>query len=155
MGQWGVWIIFAIIFAIAEAVLPSFFFLWFAIGAGVAAVSSLFISSASLNLIIFLTVSFILWISTKRIVQRLYKSSSDSKVYQEQIAGKKGKIDKIYDNGRIIVRIKGDEWRAFPEEDQPMNELHVGDDVIITRKSANFVYIKKLESSEDNKREEV
>ena len=154
MGQWGVWVIFAIIFAGVEAILPSFFFLWFAIGAGVAAITSLFISSAVLNLLIFLIISFLLWISTRKIVQNMYKGSSTIKPYQDQFVGMKAKVDKIDDEGRIIVKIKGDEWRAFPEDEENYL-INVGDDVIITRKNANFVYIKKIKASENNQKKET
>lgn len=153
MGQWGVWVIFAIIFAVAEAILPSFFFLWFAIGAGIAAITSLFISSVVLNLLIFLIVSFLLWISTRKIVQNMYKGSSTIKPYQDQFVGMKAKVDKIDDEGRIIVKIKGDEWRAYPEDEE--NYFNVGDDVIITKKSANFVYIKKIKVSENNQKKDI
>jgi membrane protein implicated in regulation of membrane protease activity len=153
MGQWGVWVIFAIIFAVAEAILPSFFFLWFAIGAGIAAITSLFISSVVLNLLIFLIVSFLLWISTRKIVQNMYKGSSTIKPYQDQFVGMKAKVDKIDDEGRIIVKIKGDEWRAYSEDEE--THLTVGDDVIITKKSANFVYIKKIKASENNQKKDI
>jgi len=153
MGQWGVWVIFAIIFAVAEAILPSFFFLWFAIGAGVAAITSLFISSVVLNLVIFLIVSFLLWTSTRRIVQNMYKGSSTIKPYQDQFVGMKAKVDKIDDEGRIIVKIKGDEWRAYPEDEE--TPFNVGDDVTITKKSANFVYIRKIKASENNQEKDI
>ncbi|HBT51841.1 MAG TPA: hypothetical protein DEA49_07010 [Petrotoga sp.] len=153
MGQWGIWVIFAIIFAIAEAILPSFFFLWFAIGAGVAAIASLFIASVVLNLLIFLIVSFLLWISTRKIVKNLYKGSSTIKPYQDQFVGMNGKVSKIDEEGRIIVKIKGDEWRAYPEDEE--TNFNVGDDVVITKKSANFVYIKKLKAPEDNQKKDI
>jgi len=153
MGQWGVWVIFAIIFAIAEAVLPSFFFLWFAIGAGVSAITSLFISSVVLNLLIFLIVSFLLWISTRRIVHNMYKGSSNIKPYQDQFVGMRGKVDKIDEEGRIIVKIKGDEWRAYPDDEETF--FSVGDDVVITKKSSNFVYIRKIKASENNQKKDI
>ncbi len=75
------------------------FFLWFAIGAGAAAITSLFIASVSWNLAIFLVVSFTLWISTRKLVKNLYKKSTDLKTFQDQIVGMKGKIIKINENG--------------------------------------------------------
>lgn len=146
MGQWGLWVIFAIIFAIAEALTPTFFFLWFAIGAGVAAITSLFIASVSLNLAIFLVVSFILWISTRKLVKNLYNKSTDLKTFQDQIVGMKGKIIKINENDeKILVKIKGDVWRAYPDETEK-EKLEADDEVLITKRSGNFVYVKKIRS---------
>ena len=146
MGQWGLWVIFAIIFAIAEAFTPTFFFLWFAIGAGVAAITSLFIASVSWNLAIFLVVSFTLWLSTRKLVKKLYKNSTDLKTFQDQIVGMKGKIIKVNENGeKILVKINGDVWRAYPDETEK-EKLEEDDEVVITRKSGNFVYVKKIKS---------
>jgi membrane protein implicated in regulation of membrane protease activity len=146
MGQWGLWVIFAIIFAIAEAFTPTFFFLWFAIGAGVAAITSLFIASVSWNLTIFLVVSFTLWLSTRKLVKKLYQNSTDLKTFQDQIVGRKGKIIKVNENGeKILVKINGDVWRAYPDETEK-EKLEGDDEVVITRKSGNFVYVKKIKS---------
>lgn len=146
MGQWGLWVIFAIIFAIAEAFTPTFFFLWFAIGAGVAAITSLFIASVSWNLAIFLVVSFTLWLSTRKLVKKLYKNSTDLKTFQDQIVGRKGKIIKVNEDGeKILVKINGDVWRAYPDETEK-EKLEGDDEVVITRKSGNFVYVKKIKS---------
>jgi membrane protein implicated in regulation of membrane protease activity len=84
----------------------------------------------------------------------MYKGSSTIKPYQDQFVGMKAKVDKIDDEGRIIVKIKGDEWRAFPEDEENYL-INVGDDVIITRKNANFVYIKKINTSENNQKKET
>lgn len=146
MGQWGLWVIFAIIFAIAEAFTPTFFFLWFAIGAGVAAITSLFIASVSWNLTIFLVVSFTLWLSTRKLVKKLYQNSTDLKTFQDQIVGRKGRIIKVNENGeKILVKINGDVWRAYPDETEK-EKLEGDDEVVITRKSGNFVYVKKIKS---------
>lgn len=153
MGQWGIWVIFAIIFAAAEAILPSFFFLWFAIGAGVAAITSLFIASLVINMIIFLVVSFLLWISTRKIVKNLYKKAADYKPYQDQIVGMKGKVYKIDEEGRIIIKVKGDEWRAYPDESEADEEFKIDDEVIVTKKTANFVYIKKIKTPQGSSEE--
>ncbi|HOB16543.1 MAG TPA: NfeD family protein [Defluviitoga sp.] len=151
MGQWGLWVIFAVIFAIAEAMTPTFFFLWFAIGAGVAAITSLFIASVSWNLVIFLLVSFTLWLSTRKLVKKLYKNAADLKTFQEQIVGKKGKVIKVDEDGeKIVVKINGDTWRAYPDEYEE-EKLKEDDEVFITRKSGNFVYVKKIRPNDNEK----
>lgn len=129
----------------------TFFFLWFAIGAGVSAITSLFIASVSWNLVIFLLVSFTLWLSTRKLVKKLYKNAADLKTFQEQIVGKKGKVIKVDEDGeKIVVKINGDTWRAYPDEYEE-EKLKEDDEVFITRKSGNFVYVKKIRPNDNEK----
>ncbi len=45
-----------------------------------------------------------------------------------------------------MVKIKGDVWRAYPDETEK-EKLEVDDEVLITKRSGgNFVYVKKIRS---------
>lgn len=146
MPQWAFWIILSIIFGFVEIISPTFFFFWFAIGALVSGVLSLFIGSFSLNLAIFIIVSLLLWLSTRKIVSKWYKNSSPNKLYLDTIEGREGNVKSIDADGKMIVNIKGDQWRAYRQnEDQ---QFYVGDKVRVTKKSGNIIYIEKIEKGE-------
>ncbi|MDN5341622.1 NfeD family protein [Oceanotoga sp. DSM 15011] len=138
MQLWAFWVIMAIIFAVAEMLTPTFFFFWFAIGAVATAILSLFISSMTLNIIIFIVISFILWISTRKIVKRLYKNSDPKKTYTDDLIGKEAKIIDIRENNKIIVSIKGDKWVAFIEDTE---KVKINDTVLIDKRESNFLYV--------------
>jgi len=58
----------------------------------------------------------------------------------------KGKIIKINENDeKILVKIKGDVWRAYPDETEK-EKLEADDEVLITKRSGNFIYVKKIRS---------
>ncbi|MDK2946188.1 NfeD family protein [Geotoga petraea] len=146
MPQWAFWIILSVIFGFVEIISPTFFFFWFAIGALVSGVVSLFIESFTLNLAIFIIVSLLLWISTRKIVSRWYKNSSPNKLYLDTLEGREGVIRAIDNEGKMIVNIKGDQWRAYSEDDS--QELNVGDKIKVTKKSGNIIYVKKIDKGE-------
>ncbi|BBE31354.1 protease [Tepiditoga spiralis] len=143
MEQWGMWIILAIIFAVAELLTPSFFFLWFAIGSSISAITSIFVESITINIILFLITSFLLWISTRKIVKKLYKSGDKRNLYQEELNGKKGSVILVNkDEEYILVKVEGEEWKAHCDE---INKMKIGDKVEVIKRESNILKVKKEE----------
>ena len=143
MEQWGMWIILAIIFAIAELLTPSFFFLWFAVGAGIAAVTSIFIDSVTINITLFLITSFLLWLSTRKIVKKLYKSGDKRNLYQEGLKDKEGSVSLVNkDEKYLLVKVEGEEWKAHCNE---IDEIKVGDKVKVIKRESNLLKVAKIE----------
>lgn len=146
MPQWTFWIILSIIFAFVEIITPTFFFFWFAIGALVSGILSFFITSFTLNVAIFIIVSFLLWLSTKKIVSKWYKNSSPNKLYLDTIEGREGIVKSIDSDEKMIVNIKGDQWRAYKKDDS--QKFNVGDKIKVIKKSGNIIYVEKIDKGE-------
>jgi membrane protein implicated in regulation of membrane protease activity len=146
MPQWAFWIILSVIFGFVEIISPTFFFFWFALGALASGVVSLFIESFTLNIAIFIIVSLLLWISTRKIVSKWYKNSSPNKLYLDTLEGREGVIKAIDDDGKMIVNIKGDQWRAYKKDSS--QELNIGDKIKVTKKSGNIIYVEKIDRGE-------
>jgi membrane protein implicated in regulation of membrane protease activity len=143
MGAWAIWIIISVLFALFELLTPTFFFLWFAIGALLTAGLSLFVDSVIINVLFFIIVSFILWISTRKIASKLYKKSSPLKLFQDSLIGKEGFIVSKDSENRFIVKIEGEEWRAYI--DDTSTSCDKGEKIVVTGKKGNILHIKKLD----------
>lgn len=146
MPQWSFWIILAVIFGFIEIVSPTFFFFWFAIGALVTGILSVFIGSLTVNIAIFVIVSLILWLSTRKIVSRWYKNSSPNKLYLDTIEGREGIIKSIDSDGKMVINIKGEQWRGYRNNEE--ETLIVGDKIKVARKSGNIIYVEKINKGE-------
>lgn len=143
MGAWAIWIFLAIVFAFFELLTPSFFFLWFAIGALITAILTLFINSTSITILLFVLMSFILWLSTRKIAKKLYFKSSPSKLFQDSLKGKKGKILSIDEQRRLIIKVEGEEWRAWPQDEN--QSFEIGEFVMVNDRKGNILFISKEE----------
>jgi len=146
MPQWAFWIILAVIFGFVEIISPTFFFFWFAIGSLVTGILSLFIGSFTINIAIFVIVSLILWLSTRKIVSKWYKNSAPNKLYLDTIEGREGVIKSIDSEGKMIINIKGEQWRGYKNKDN--ETVIVGDKVKVVKKSGNIIYVEKIEKGE-------
>ena len=116
--MWVYWIIAAIIFALIELATPTFFIIWFSVGAIISSIISIFIENIAIQLIIFSVISTILIFSTKTISQKLILNKKLYKSNVDKLIGKTGlviqKIDNIKNTGRITIG--GESWKATSSE---------------------------------------
>lgn len=144
---WIVWLIAAIVFFIGEVMTEGFCLLWFA----VAALVSLFLSLITDNIIIqsgvFLIVALLLLICTKNLTAKFMNSRPKAESNIDALIGKKAKviedINPIEGTGK--VKINGDVWKAYPENNE--DTFSIDEQVII--KSIDGV--KLIIAKEENK----
>ena len=145
MSMWQIWLILSGIFVVIEAVTVGFLFFWFAVGALIALVSSLFISNVLYQAYIFLISSSLLIIFTKPLVSK-FKNVPDVKTNAFSIVDKVGKVTVDIDpiNGKGQVKVNGDTWSAKSINDEP---IPVGTEVIIERIDGVKVLVRKAKQT--------
>lgn len=113
MSPWLVWLIAGIALLIAELLTMSFFLLWIACAAFIAALVTVFTDAAWVPWMVFSVSSVVLVIFTRPLARRLHssvtaQSNVDRLVGQEAIVLET--VDHRHNTG--LVRIDSDEWRA-------------------------------------------
>ncbi len=142
MQNWQVWLIVAVILAIAEIFTAGFFIIWFAVGAGVAVLVDLIGLPVYVQISVFLLVSLILVLTTRPIIRRFQKEGRDLKTNYEALSGREGWVtEEIKPNGGIgQVRIDGQIWSAVAEDG---SAIASGEKVIIVRVEGVKLVVKK------------
>lgn len=112
------WLIGLIVFLVIEIITLGLTTIWFAGGALVAFIASLFGASVVVQIILFFVVSFALLFFTRPIVQK-HLNNNREKTNVNSMTGKEGKVIEAIDNfnatGRILVN--GMEWSARSAKD--------------------------------------
>ena len=112
-----VWIVIAVIFAVAEGLTSSFITIWFTIGAAASAVVAAVGGSIAIQIVIFFVVSVLLLIFTRPILVKRLKLGKE-KNYTEQLEGKTGLvIEEIKPFGSGQVKVRGIVWTAVGESE--------------------------------------
>jgi len=111
------WIILAVVLFVGEILTPSFFLIWFSIGAAISAIASYLNASFTLQWIIFLVASSILLLTTRKFAEKIskpqpVKTNVDAYIGEEGVVIET--IDPVKDTG--MVRVKKETWRADSEE---------------------------------------
>jgi membrane protein implicated in regulation of membrane protease activity len=110
---WLIWLIIAGVFAIGEILSEGFFLAWFAIGAAVASVAALLGLSTAWQWGLFIVISGILVLLSRRFAERFTKVQPPG-IGADRYVGKIGVVLEEIDNLKNIgrVRIDKEEWRA-------------------------------------------
>jgi len=119
------WLILGVLFLIAEIFTPSFFIMWFGIGAFAAMlVAFLFENSVLYQSIAFILVSLILVLFTRKLAQKMSGKPSRL-IVQDEMIGRIGVVIETItaDGGKGFVRIDKEIWRARSRSEQ---EIPVG-----------------------------
>ncbi|MCP5465286.1 MAG: NfeD family protein [Thermotogae bacterium] len=143
MQEWGIWIILGIVFAVVELLTPTFFFFWFSVGSVITAVLSVFVESSIINTFVFLFISFVLWLLTRKFTKKIYKHSSDRNTFEYDLNNREGIVTEVEENNKYIVKVLGEEWLAVSEE-----KLIKNDYITVIKKESNILYVKKLYKEE-------
>lgn len=113
-----VWLGLVAVFVIVEIATTSLTTIWFAGGALIAFVMSLFHAPVWADIIVFLVVSLILLFFTRPLATRVLKVGT-SKTNVESLIGKNAKVIVGIDNNKGIgyAVVDGQEWTARSEDD--------------------------------------
>ncbi len=130
-----IWFIAGFIFFILEFVVPGLILFFFAVGAWIVALLSLFIDlSVNAQLIIFLASSIITILLFRKWVKRIIWKKKHSTELEDEFVGKTGKSETFIgpgENGK--VDFKGTSWDARSEDiiEKGENVTIVGNDSIL------------------------
>ncbi|KHC90689.1 hypothetical protein Mc24_07158 [Thermotoga sp. Mc24] len=140
MEAWVFWLVLGVILMVAEILTPTFFIFWFGVGALAASLVSLYLG-VYVQIIVFAAVSIVLVFFTRRLVQNW---ESPRKIHVEEIAGKVAIVIETIDNrkGTGLVKINGDVWRAYVEDDDEIIEK--GEHVKIMKVEGAHVVVKRV-----------
>jgi len=129
--MWSIiWLVVFIVLVVFEAATMGLFTIWFAGGALVAFLVSLFVDMWAVQMVVFLIVSFLLLYFTRPIAMRKFNSKR-LKTNVEDISGREAKVTEIIDNynGTGAAMLNGLEWSARSMEDEVV--IPVGERVIV------------------------
>lgn len=140
-GYWWIWMALAAVFIIGEIFTGGFFILWFGVGALLAGVAAILGLGAGWQWGIFVVVSGILVVVSRRFAQAVTEEQPEG-IGADRTIGKEGivleEIDNITDSGR--VRIGKEQWRARSESGEKLAENEkikvtalVGTHVVVAR----------------------
>ena len=117
------WLVLMIVLIIIEVATLGLSTIWFAFGALVAFIASLFGASVTLQVILFLIVSIISLLLTRPIAVK-YLSKDRVKTNAEGLIGKHAIVEEDISNIKEtgLVKINGLEWMARTEEDNDIIE---------------------------------
>ncbi|MEA3422214.1 MAG: NfeD family protein [Bacillota bacterium] len=112
-----IWVTLIIVFIIIEAVSLGLVSIWFAFGALIALISSYFIDSIIIQITLFVFASVILLYFTKPIVQKYLKAGRE-RTNVDSLIDEKGLVVKdIKKHQTGHVKVKGQIWTAYSDED--------------------------------------
>ncbi len=113
-----VWLAVFVVLVAFEAATMGLFTIWFAGGALVAFLVSLFVDMWVVQMVVFLVVSFLLLYFTRPVAMRKFNSKR-LKTNVEDISGREAKVTEVIDNfnGTGAAMLNGLEWSARSVED--------------------------------------
>lgn len=134
-----IWIFIAVIFVILELMTGTFFLIWFGVGSIVAATLNYLGYDIYVQFAAFAIVSLILILSTRKFADRITPEPS-KKTSAERLIGKHGKIIRKLEDKNYIIKVSGEEWSAYSDE-----EIDVEDTVEIIGIDSIKLVIKKID----------
>ena len=130
--MWKIWLVLSGIFIILEIVSIGFFIFWFAVGALIAMIASIFIDNIVVQIAIFVISSTVLLFATKPFVNKFLDKDKNVKTNAFSIEGKIGKVTVDIDpiEGKGQVKISGEVWSAKSEN----NDIIPKDTEVVIKK---------------------
>ncbi len=116
------WLIAVIVFTVAEVVSYQLIAIWFALGAVVSLIVSLFGASTSVQLVVFTVVSALALALTRPIVKKVMKTKP-ARTNADQVIGAQGVVVQPIgpmQKGRVFAN--GLDWSARAQDGQPLQE---------------------------------
>ena len=113
--MWQIWLIIAGVCLVIEIMTVGFLVFWFALGALIAMISSLFIDNIIIQTAIFIISSTILIFATKPFVNKFVNNKNSIKTNVFSSIGKNGIVTEDIDsiNGSGLIKVDGEVWSAI------------------------------------------
>jgi membrane protein implicated in regulation of membrane protease activity len=120
MEPWLIWLIASVVFAVGEIATLSFFLAPFAVGAGLAAISSAAGSGEAVAWIVFLVVAVVLLAALRPIARSHRRMPAQIRTGTAALVGRTALVlERVAnDEGTGSVRLEGEKWtaRAYDED---------------------------------------
>lgn len=116
------WIVIAIIAAIIEGCTPQLVSIWFAIGAVVTAIVSVFTDNIIIQLAVFVAISVICIVVTRPLAKKLRSNTGDIPTNCDRYIGKTAEVIVDVDNTNAVgqVKVEGSVWSARSSTGEPL-----------------------------------
>ncbi|MEF3306001.1 NfeD family protein [Paenibacillus sp. GYB003] len=141
MEIWAIWLIVAGVLLVIEMLTLTFYLLWIAIGAVVAAAVALFVSESFVwQALIGCVVVLVLTAFTKPIT-RYFRSSKGYKDTVDELEGKQGVVvEAIREDKPGIVKVGSETWSAVSVLNEP---LEPGDPIVVIERGSAVLKVNK------------
>ena len=141
-----IWLVILAVLLITEIATLGLTTIWFAGGALVAFISSLFHVNIVIQLLLFFVISLVLLVFTRPIAMK-YFNSNRVKTNYESLIGRVGKVTERIDNFNEVgtVKLNGQDWTARAAKDQ----------IIEVNSSVRVIDITGVKLIVTNEKEEV
>lgn len=135
---WHILAVFGIIFIILEMLVPSVFFLNFAVGAFVSAICSLYITSWTALIIISVLVSLLSLLILRPLLVKKADKSQETGISGKYI-GKIAKVVETVTKDSGVISIYDERWQARSEEEIPVDA-----NVEIVKNESLVMFVKEV-----------
>ena len=129
---------------ILEILIPSGFFLNFAIGGIITAILSIFITSLPILIIDFVIISFLSIFLLKPLLARLKSSAGKEKGSENSYIGQIARVIEPVSKTEGAVTIYEERWTARLDENSEIDSIPVGEEVKITRNESLILYVDRV-----------
>ena len=137
MVIWQVWAIFCLVCIILEMIVPTMFFLNFAVGAFVSAICALYIANWTILIVIFVAVSLLSLLVLRPLLVKKTDISQETGINAKYI-GKIAKVVETVTANSGVISIYDERWQARCE-----GEIPVGSEVIIEKNESLIMFVKE------------
>lgn len=142
MVPWQIFVIAGIVSVIFEMVLPSMFFLNFAIAGFITAIISLFVTDLTVLTIDFAVLALLSIIILRPILLKTLKSSKGKETgIKSEYIGQIAKVVKPVNKFAGVITIYEERWEARVEND---DEIPVGEEVRIVKNDSLIMYVERI-----------
>ncbi|MBN1948250.1 MAG: NfeD family protein [Candidatus Cloacimonetes bacterium] len=145
MEPWMIWIAIGVVCMIIEIFTPGFFFMSIGIGAILTGLISLILTGTVWQILTFALVTFIVFISTRKLSRKLIsQNSQETNIFA--LKGKTGIVTReIPNDGRGYVKIGGEEWSAMSENGEG---IEVGAKILVVGLEGNKLIVRFSQKEE-------
>lgn len=142
MEMWLIWMVIAVILAVAEMFAGTFYLLWLGTSCFAAGLVGLATPDAIwLQVLVAAIVGVVLTLNTKRLTSRFTKSPGYVENPIDALIGKRGLVLEVSPDGdTIVVKIGSETWTAKVEE-----WISKGDHVVVLGGHSTILQVKKAD----------
>lgn len=144
---WILWFLLAIVFAIIEMTNASFFIIWFGVGALGGMVTSFLTASITYQFLVFIIISVLLLLSTRKVTSKLTESS----ITPTNVDAVIGKIGIVVETIQIldepgIIKVDGETWSAISADQRSIEK---GEKAKVLEVRGVRLIVEKINSEEE------
>lgn len=141
MELWAIWLILAGVLLVIEMMTLTFYLLWFAIGAVVAAAVALFVSDSFVWQVLPGCVVVLILTAFTKPITRYFRSSKGFKDAVDELVGKQGVVVEPIEEGKPgVVKVGSETWSAVSVMNEPLAQ---GDIVVVIERGSAMLRVNK------------